>query len=112
MQTHFSSLGQHSTATARIPEAEVLGSGGISTPQLGIPLRLDVRHGAMRPADGLELVFLTAKLLTVDGYHSVCPPVLVTTILQRRDSRPALLSIFLLMRIPLQTLSRSEVAAR
>jgi len=87
MQTHFSSLGQYSIASAKIPEPEVIGSGGNSTPQIGIPLRLDVWHGSMRPGEGLELVSLSAKLWALDGYISICPPVPLNTTLQSQFPR-------------------------
>src|SRR5258708_4843416 len=87
MQTHFDSLGQYSIATANIPETEVIGSGGYSTPQISIPLRLDVSHGCMRPNEGLQLTSLTAKLCGKNGQISACPLIPLNTILEARFPR-------------------------
>lgn len=64
MQASFSSLGMYSVAEAEIVVAEINGAGGYAAPQLWVPLRISVSHGAMKPHDGYEFIAVSGRLLT------------------------------------------------
>lgn len=67
MRVSFSSFQNYSIAEAEIIGTEMIGVGGIIAPQLWLPLRITLSHGAMKPGDGLDVVSLTGKLFANNG---------------------------------------------
>lgn len=92
MRASFSSLGMYSVAEAEIIENEINGVGGHAAPQIWLPLRIHVSHGAMGPEDGYEFISLSGQLV-VDGvtFSNALPAPINTTIQpQFREIRGAL----------------------
>lgn len=63
MQASFSSLGMYSVAEAEIVVAEINGAGGYAAPQVWVPLRISVSHGAMKLHDGYEFIAVSGRLM-------------------------------------------------
>lgn len=75
MQAEFSALGQLQIAQAEIDETKIVGGGGVVSPHLSIPVRLDVSNVGLRPHDGLEIVSLRGRLSSVAGIITASPEV-------------------------------------
>ena len=53
----------YSVAEAEIVVAEINGAGGYAAPQVWVPLRISVSHGAMKPHDGYEFIAVSGRLM-------------------------------------------------
>ena len=64
----FSSLDRYNVVHARatVDPAEINGVGGWASPQIWIPFRIHVSHGALKAHEGFEFIALSGQL-SADG---------------------------------------------
>ncbi len=70
MNVSFSSLGQYNVVDVDIDVNEINGVGGVAAPQVWLPMRLNVSHGALAAHDGFEFIALSGRLF-LDGHYFV-----------------------------------------
>lgn len=87
MRAHFGGFEQYAIAEADVPENEINGSGGTAAPLIWLPMRIDISHRELQERDALEIVSVSGKLTTSNGFSLSSHPVFIETILTRKFSR-------------------------
>ncbi len=76
----------YNVVEAEIVVAEINGVGGYPAPQLWVPIRISVSHGAMKPHDGYEFIALGGRLSAAGNPLSRAIPCAVGFTIQPRFS--------------------------
>lgn len=84
MNISFSSLDQYNVVDATVDPAEINGVGGYAAPQIWIPFRIHVSHGALKAHQGFEFITLSGQLSANSNPIARAMPVSLSFTIQPR----------------------------